>query len=43
MLLIERSMAPMDKGASVSAVPARSLETIDRSGPEYRLGRKLWT
>ena len=38
MLLIELSMSPMDKGPSVSAWVARSLEIIDRSGLECRLG-----
>jgi uncharacterized protein (TIGR00106 family) len=38
MLLIELSMSPMDKGASVSKWVARSLEIIDRSGLDYRLG-----
>ena len=38
MLLIELSMSPMDKGPSVSKWVARSLEIIDKSGLEYRLG-----
>ena len=38
MVLIELSMSPMDKGASVSKWVARSLEIIDRSGLAYRLG-----
>jgi uncharacterized protein (TIGR00106 family) len=38
MLLIELSMSPMDKGVSVSRWVARSLEIIDRSGLDYRLG-----
>jgi len=38
MLLIELSMSPMDKGASVSAWVARAVEIIDRSGLDYRLG-----
>jgi uncharacterized protein (TIGR00106 family) len=38
MLLIELSMSPMDKGPSVSKWVARSLEIIDRSGLDYRLG-----
>jgi uncharacterized protein (TIGR00106 family) len=38
MLLIELSMAPMDRGASVSRWVARALDIIDRSGLEYRLG-----
>ena len=31
-------MSPMDKGVSVSKWVARSLEIIDRSGLDYRLG-----
>ena len=38
MLLIELSMSPMDKGPSVSKWVARSLQIIDRSGLDYRLG-----
>ena len=38
MVLIELSMSPMDKGTSVSNWVARSLEIIDRSGLNYRLG-----
>jgi len=38
MVLIELSMSPMDKGPSVSKWVARSLEIIDRSGLDYRLG-----
>ena len=38
MLLIELSMSPLDKGPSVSKWVARSLEIIDRSGLDYRLG-----
>jgi uncharacterized protein (TIGR00106 family) len=38
MLLIELSMSPMGKGPSVSKWVARSLEIIDRSGLEYRMG-----
>jgi uncharacterized protein (TIGR00106 family) len=38
MLLIELSMSPMDKGPSVSKWVARSLEIIDQSGLDYRLG-----
>ena len=38
MLLIELSMSPMDKGPSVSKWVARSLEIIDKSGLDYRLG-----
>ena len=38
MLLVELSMSPMAKGASVSKWVARSLEIIDRSGLDYRLG-----
>jgi uncharacterized protein (TIGR00106 family) len=38
MVLIELSMSPLDKGASVSRWVARSLNIIDRSGLDYRLG-----
>ena len=38
MVLIELSMSPMDKGTSVSTWVARSLEIIDKSGLDYRLG-----
>lgn len=38
MLLIELSMTPLDKGVSVSRWVARSLDLIDRSGLDYRLG-----
>ena len=38
MLLIELSMSPMDKGPSVSKWVARSLEIIEKSGLDYRLG-----
>lgn len=36
-VLLEFSMTPLDKGESVSAYVARSLEIIDRSGLPYRL------
>jgi len=36
-VLLEFSMTPLDKGASVSPYVARSLEIIDRSGLPYRL------
>ncbi len=36
-LLLEFSMSPLDKGESVSAYVARSLEIVDRSGLPYRL------
>jgi uncharacterized protein (TIGR00106 family) len=36
-MLLEFSMSPLDKGESVSAYVARSLEIIDRSGVPYRL------
>ncbi len=36
-VLLEFSMTPLDKGASVSAYVARSLDIIDRSGVPYRL------
>ncbi len=38
MVLLEFSMYPTDKGASVSRYVARSLEIIDASGLPYRLG-----
>ena len=38
MLIVELSMSPMDKGPSVSRWVARSLEIIDKSGLDYRLG-----
>lgn len=37
MVLLEFSMTPMDKGESVSAYVARSLEIVDRSGLAYQL------
>jgi len=37
MYLLEFSMAPLNKGESVSAYVARSLEIIDASGLDYRL------
>jgi uncharacterized protein (TIGR00106 family) len=36
-VLLEFSMTPLDKGASVSPFVARSLDIIDRSGVPYRL------
>jgi uncharacterized protein (TIGR00106 family) len=36
-VLLEFSMSPFDKGASLSRYVARSLELIDRSGVPYRL------
>lgn len=36
-VLLEFSMTPLDKGASVSKYVARSLDIIDRSGLAYRL------
>ena len=38
MLLAEFSLTPLDKGASVGEVVARSLDVIDRAGIPYRLG-----
>lgn len=38
MVLLEFSMFPTDKGASVSDYVGRSLEIIDDSGLPYRLG-----
>ncbi|MCB9850596.1 MAG: MTH1187 family thiamine-binding protein [Phycisphaerales bacterium] len=35
--LMEFSMSPLDKGASVGEYVARSLDIIDRSGIDYRL------
>ncbi len=37
-VLLEFSMTPLDKGESVSAYVARSLDIIDRSGLPYKLG-----
>ncbi|MFQ5429339.1 MAG: MTH1187 family thiamine-binding protein [Phycisphaerae bacterium] len=37
-VLVEFSMSPMDKGASVSKYVARSLDIIADSGVPYRLG-----
>ncbi|MBF0152341.1 MAG: MTH1187 family thiamine-binding protein [Magnetococcales bacterium] len=37
-LLLEFSMTPLDKGESVSAYVARSLDIIDRSGLPYKMG-----
>jgi len=36
-VLLEFSMSPLDKGESVGAFVARSLDIIDRSGIPYRL------
>ena len=36
-VLLEFSMSPLDKGESLSAYVARSLEIIDQSGLPYRL------
>ncbi len=36
MVLLEFSMYPLDKGASVSPFVARGLEIIDRSGLDYQ-------
>jgi uncharacterized protein (TIGR00106 family) len=38
MVLLEFSMYPTDKGESVSQYVSRSLEIIDDSGLDYRLG-----
>lgn len=38
MILLEFSMYPTDQGESVSAYVKRSLEIIDDSGLDYRLG-----
>jgi uncharacterized protein (TIGR00106 family) len=37
MVLLEFSMTPLDKGASVGAYVARSLDIVDRSGLPYQL------
>ncbi|MCI0357501.1 MAG: MTH1187 family thiamine-binding protein [Planctomycetaceae bacterium] len=37
MVLLEFSITPLEKGASVSRYVARSLEIIDASGLDYRL------
>ncbi len=37
MTLMEFSIFPLDKGASVSTYVARCLDLIDRSGLDYRL------
>ena len=37
MVLLEFSMSPFDKGESLSAYVARSLDIIDKSGVPYRL------
>ncbi|MHB1285740.1 MAG: MTH1187 family thiamine-binding protein [Leptospirales bacterium] len=36
-VLLEFSMSPLDKGESVGAYVARSLEIIEKSGVNYRL------
>lgn len=36
-VLLEFSLTPLDKGASVSRYVARSLDVIDRSGLPYRM------
>ncbi len=36
-VLVEFSMSPMDKGASVGRYVARSIDIIDRSGMPYRV------
>ena len=37
MVLLEFSMSPLEKGASVGEYVARSLQIIDESGLDYRL------
>lgn len=37
MVLLEFSMAPLEKGPSVGGYVARSLDIIERSGLDYRL------
>ncbi len=36
-MLLEFSIAPMDKGPSVGAYVARALDIVDKSGVDYRL------
>ncbi|OGP80986.1 MAG: hypothetical protein A2Y95_12320 [Deltaproteobacteria bacterium RBG_13_65_10] len=36
-MLLEFSIAPMDKGASVGAYVARALDIVDKSGVDYLL------
>jgi len=36
-VLLEFSMSPLDKGVSLSAYVARSLDIVDRSGLPYRV------
>ncbi len=38
MMVIEFSMWPVDKGTSLSKYVARSMDIIDRSGLDYRMG-----
>ncbi len=37
MVLLEFSISPLEKGASVSQYVARSLEIVEKSGLDYRL------
>jgi uncharacterized protein (TIGR00106 family) len=37
MVLLEFSISPLEKGQSVSAFVARSVDIVDRSGLDYRL------
>lgn len=37
-VLLEFTMSPLDKGASVGEYVSRSIDIIDRSGVPYRLG-----
>jgi uncharacterized protein (TIGR00106 family) len=37
MLLLEFSMSPLDRGESLSAYVARSLDIVDKSGVPYRI------
>jgi uncharacterized protein (TIGR00106 family) len=37
MVLLEFSISPLEKGQSVSAYVARSVDIVDRSGLDYRL------
>jgi len=37
-VLLETSLTPLDKGESVGRYVSRSLEIIDKSGIDYRVG-----
>ena len=38
MIMLEFSLVPLDKGPSIGAHVARSLDLIDKSGVDYRFG-----